>query len=170
MGKSFQRFFNEKILLRLSRGRATKHINWRGRRKSFLMTEKSAEKHYTTWTNCIKRYTPFVLAFVLSFPLQNLTYPLSLSLSLLWLLTRIERRGCHVVPLLAGCPRGLSALSTSAAGLFSGKKKSSDSYLDTLKSSDFYMRKEKLRLISRHFEKFELISDKKKVRTHIWYI
>ena len=42
------------------------------------------------------------------------------------------------------------------------KKKSSDSYLDTLKSSDFYMRKEKLRLISGHFEKFGLISDQKK--------
>ena len=50
------------------------------------------------------------------------------------------------------------------------EKKSLDSYLDTLKSSDFYMRKEKLRLISGHFEKFGLISDKKKVRTHIWYI
>ena len=47
------------------------------------------------------------------------------------------------------------------------KKKSSDSYLDTLKSLDFYMRKEKSRLISGHFEKFGLISDKKKVRTHI---
>ena len=68
----------------------------------------------------------------------------------------------HVVPLLAGCPRGLSALSTSAARLFSGKK-SSGSYLDTLKSSDFYMRKEKLRLICGHFEKFGLISDKKKL-------
>ena len=50
------------------------------------------------------------------------------------------------------------------------EKKSSDSYLDTLKSLDFYMRKEKLRLIPGHFEKFGLISDKKKVRTHIWYI
>ena len=42
------------------------------------------------------------------------------------------------------------------------EKKSSDSYVDTLKSSDFYMRKEKLRLISGHFEKFGLISDQKK--------
>ena len=60
----------------------------------------------------------------------------------------MERRGCHVVPLLAGCPRGLSALSTSAAGLFSGKKK--------------------FRLISGHFEKFRLLYEKRKVETHIW--
>ena len=92
----------------------------------------------------IRRRSPFVLAFLLSFPLQNLTYPLSLP----WLLTRMERRGCHVVPLLAGCPRGLSALSTSAAGLFSGKKK--------------------FRLISGHFEKFRLLYEKRKVETHIW--
>ena len=46
----------------------------------------------------------------------------------------------------------------------------SDSYMDNLKSSDFHMRKEKFRLISGHFEKFGFISDKKKVRTHIWYI
>ena len=35
------------------------------------------------------------------------------------------------------------------------EKKSSDSYLDTLKSSDFYMRKEKLRLISGTFDKVQ---------------
>ena len=63
--------------------------------------------------------------------------------SLRWLLTRMERRGCHIVPLLAGCPRGLSALSTSAAGLFYGKKK--------------------FRLISGHFEKFRLLYEKRKV-------
>ena len=55
--------------------------------------------------------------------------------------------------LLAGCPRGLSALSTSAAGLFSGKKK---------------VHFEKFRLISGHFEKFRLLYEKRKVETHIW--
>ena len=48
-----------------------------------------------------------------------------------------------------------SALSTSAAGHFEKFR---------------LMRKEKFRLISGHFEKFGLINDKKKVRTHIWYI
>ena len=52
-------------------------------------------------------------------------------------------------------PRGLSALSTSAAGLFSGIKKSSDLYLDTLKSSDSYLTKKKFRLVSGTFHKVQ---------------
>ena len=85
----------------------------------------------------------------LSFPsLFSPSNPNLSSLSLPWLLTRMERRGCHVIPLLAGCPRGLSTLSTSAAGLFSGKKK--------------------FRLISGHFEKFRLLYEKRKVETHFW--
>ena len=60
--------------------------------------------------------------------------------------TWMERRGCHIVPLLAHvdsphCPR-------PAAGLFSRKKK--------------------FRLISGHFEKFRLLYEKRKVETHIW--
>ena len=92
---------------------------------------------------------PPPLSFRTRFPsLFSPSKPNLSSLSLPWLLTRMERRGCHVVPLLAGCPHGLSALSTSAAGLFSGKKK--------------------FRLISGHFEKFRLLYEKRKVETHIW--
>ena len=67
---------------------------------------------------------------------------------------------------VAHCPRQQRIVHVSSGTLF-WKKESSDSYLDTLKSSDFYMRKEKLRLVSGQFEKFGLISDKKKIRTHI---
>ena len=49
---------------------------------------------------------------------------------------------------LSRLPRGLSALSTSAARLFSGKKK--------------------FRLLSGHLKKFRLLYEKIKVETHIW--
>ena len=81
--------------------------------------------------------------------------------------TWMERRGCHIVPLLAHVDSPHCPCQQRDYFL---EKKSSDSYVDSLKSSDFYMRKEKLRLIYGHFEKFGLICDKKKVRTHIWYI